>query len=625
MKSWWSLGFVMLALPAVAGENFLWNGNFARLCGWNNRPVAQPSTPYEGWVWSGTGKAPSATPGRIELTAPGSLLSATASATPAKEYELVFDVKTTGAKGFVNLGLTGRTMIEPEKPAPADAPCSSTEFIDGARKPTPAKYKQFGTTPQRLTLPEDTDGKFVTLATRAAFKTSETSPAEANVRFSLDLQAGSCVVANVRVELAPADPVFRPAIDEWLTVSVEGFAAEQLPSFAGPGKRVLRVTNTSGAPLSGLLTLTIGTWRSPGQGTAWKDTAKIEGLAPGASAAFTFEPGGFPPDAYVAAATLEIDGKKVVPVPTAPLPLEKKVLTSGYNRLCFAVFPAVKPADIFGVGNGMIGRFFTLDDVDRARELGLVSVQAGGMIGAAFGAPTLTSETIDEYAPSPSAPYKTNPALSNSLNPLNPKLLDIFNPEVRSEIVRRGNAFGKARSELPGVYALRVNNEKAYFNRNTHCPSAAADADFRGWCKARHGTLENLNRRWGTRYQSWDEVEQVISARMIDMAKASYEQKTGAAAVDWKASSSFLRGEGYERQLRKNWGAHHGLDALDHRLDAVAVLDLHRGRPQERQGHDLRELLLLAQFLARRDHAALPFRAVGPVGRPVLRRFRRRR
>ncbi len=95
-------------------------------------------------------------------------------------------------------------------------------------------------------------------------------------------------------------------------------------------------------------------------------------------------------------------------------------------------------------------------------------------MAAAFGAPSLTSETIDQYDLPPWSPIDERPELAEFLNPLNPRMLDIFTPEVRQEVVRRGEIHGRRNRDFAGVYALRVNNEKAYFNRNSHCPSAAA-------------------------------------------------------------------------------------------------------------------------------------------------------
>ena len=556
MKQWISLGLVAFTLNLMAGENFVRNGNFTRMYGWNNRKKGRPTTPYEGWRWTGRKSTPEATPGKIELKAPGTLMCLSPfPALPAREYVLTFEVKTKDVKGSAYLGVNGQTLLEKAKPAPDDAPWSYGEFISGTRKGTPAKYKKAPARSPRLVLPENTDDKFVTLSTKAVFKPKVLLPSEVFVKCWFDVKAGTCELRNVRIEAEKAAPGFRPARDEWLTVSVDGMPENKLPSFVGPGKKTFKVANTSKAPLTGTLTFAVDTWRTPGQGKALKKTRELNDLKSGDSIEFTFAPGELPNDAYVATVTLDNNGERIVDVSTEPLLLEQKVLTKGYNILCFTVYPNVKPAKIFGVGNGMIGRFFTLDDIDKARDLDLVSVQSGGMRGAAFGAPGLTSETIDMCKPLFSkAIMGINPDLEQFCNPLRPKLLDIFTPAARAEIARRGEVYGKYRSESPGIYALRINNEKAYFNRNTHCPSMAADKNFREWCKKRHGSLENLNRRWGTNYKSWDEVEQVISAKMIDLAKASYKKKTGAAATDWKASSTFLRGEGYEKQLRKNWG-----------------------------------------------------------------------
>lgn len=555
MKQWVTLGLVALTLNLMAGENFVRNGNFMRLGNWNDRKVDGHSTPYADWRWSGKGKAPAETLGKIELTAPGTLLCGSpAPATPAREYVLTFEVKTKGAKGNAYLEIEGRTLTEKEKPAPEDTPWSYGDFIAGARKGTPAKYAKTNATSPRLKLPENTNGKFVTLSTHTAFKINEPLPAKVFVKCWLDLISGSCTLRDVRIEADKASPDFHPARDEWLTVSVNDVPIEKLASFAYSRERTFKVTNTSEAPLSGTLTFALDTWRTPGQGKALKNTKELDGLKAGESVEFVLNPVKLPPDAYVATATLINNGEKIVKVSDEPLPLGQKVLTKGYNILCFAVYPDVKPAKIFGIGNSMLCSRLP-DDVELARELGVVSVWYKGFVGAAFGATSLDSETIDQYPPIfHKELFGVDPKLAQCLNPLRRSSLDIFTPKARAEIARRGEIYGKERREFPGIYALRINNEKAYFNRNAHCPSEAADANFREWCKKRHGSLENLNRHWGTNYKSWDEVDQVISAKMIDLAKKSYKEKIGAAAIDWKASSTFLNGEGYEKQLRKNWG-----------------------------------------------------------------------
>ena len=165
MKQWLSFGAAALTLTALtltaeAGGNFVRNGGFDRPWGWNNRPIVRPSTPFEGWHWSGSDKAPVATSGRIELNAPGTLRNTHSSAVPAREYVLVFDVKTTGAKGGAFLELLGRTLLEAAKPVPADAPWTFSEFLDSARNPIPAKYRQVVVTSPRVALPADTGGKY---------------------------------------------------------------------------------------------------------------------------------------------------------------------------------------------------------------------------------------------------------------------------------------------------------------------------------------------------------------------------------------------------------------------------------------------------------------------------------
>jgi hypothetical protein len=66
--------------------------------------------------------------------------------------------------------------------------------------------------------------------------------------------------------------------------------------------------------------------------------------------------------------------------------------------------------------------------------------------------------------------------------------------------------------------------------------------------RERHGDLKTLNGRWGTAYQSWDQVEQPASARYVEELKKR-PRPQGAAAVDWTASLGTLTPEIQERML----------------------------------------------------------------------------
>lgn len=114
----------------------------------------------------------------------------------------------------------------------------------------------------------------------------------------------------------------------------------------------------------------------------------------------------------------------------------------------------------------------------------------------------------------------------------------------------KGNAaeVGKANAENPLIVSYQMDNESMFPFFHGLCPTAAADAHFRQWCQKRHGDLGTLNRRWGTAYKSWNEVEQPASARYVEEIKTR-PRPQGAAAVDWSASLGTLTPEIHKRML----------------------------------------------------------------------------
>ena len=92
------------------------------------------------------------------------------------------------------------------------------------------------------------------------------------------------------------------------------------------------------------------------------------------------------------------------------------------------------------------------------------------------------------------------------------------------------------------------------------CPTEAADADFRAWVRTRYGTLAAVSAAWGRPVNSWEEIEQVISARMVreQLVKVEKEQEK---RLDWLgAAGQAERGAGRLAQGRP--GPRHGLATL---------------------------------------------------------------
>ncbi|NGO71392.1 beta-galactosidase [Streptomyces sp. SB3404] len=83
-------------------------------------------------------------------------------------------------------------------------------------------------------------------------------------------------------------------------------------------------------------------------------------------------------------------------------------------------------------------------------------------------------------------------------------------PAYREAAVRLARRIAERYAGHPALALWHIHNE--YGDHVTECFCAASAADFRRWLRERHGTVEELNRAWGTafwaqRYGSFDEIE----------------------------------------------------------------------------------------------------------------------
>lgn len=84
--------------------------------------------------------------------------------------------------------------------------------------------------------------------------------------------------------------------------------------------------------------------------------------------------------------------------------------------------------------------------------------------------------------------------------------------EYSTRIARR---LGERYGQHPAVVMWHVGNELGGGNRLCYC--GVSSAAFRDWCRARYGTIEALNRAWGTafwglRYRSFDDVSAPLAS-----------------------------------------------------------------------------------------------------------------
>jgi len=85
-------------------------------------------------------------------------------------------------------------------------------------------------------------------------------------------------------------------------------------------------------------------------------------------------------------------------------------------------------------------------------------------------------------------------------------------PGYRARCRRIAAAMAERYGNHAAVIGWQIDNE---FGDRCYCPSCAAA--FRRWLEVRHGTLEELNRRWGTAfwghcYRSWEDIPVPLSS-----------------------------------------------------------------------------------------------------------------
>ena len=413
-----------------------------------------------------------------------SVVSSLGQFVPVGTYTLSAHVKTSGAKGALSLDLvTGMRQAK------------SGQAQERALVALPVNAKDW---------------------TRVSMTLKSLDVLQPFVR--IHLASGSVEMDDVKLELGSAATAFNVRPAEFLRLSFKGVSEAEMPKWisSDAAPRMVRVHNDSREPIKGKVSLQFGPWNVPDLHTiATFDAADI---LPGESKTFEFSTRNLRADGYVAFLRLQ-DGDVVVMDGLWNFDPHAFVYYSMSNMLHsnsvarFVVVPRVEPRKIFGIGNttqvkiGAQNPASYLDLHRQMRQVGMACVRGGVdddetfMLAVAGGIPVYAQTTFDTVPP----------ALNEFNNPCNPSRIDVYSKEGQKHLQKTGEECGRFLAANPLVAGIQLANEQYWVNGGTPCPTKAADEHFRAWCKKRYGSIEKVNKLWGTDYKVWADVDQVIS------------------------------------------------------------------------------------------------------------------
>ncbi len=376
-------------------------------------------------------------------------------------------------------------------------------------------------------------------------------------------EAGRIVVDNVQLESGGSPTAFDVRVEERLRVCFKGVAEERLPIWRekdGDSRKLL-IRNDSQVAITGSLEVWIGSCSNPkSEKVASVEEVEID---PGDVETVRLRLDHLAPGAYALAIVLHRDGNVALDSSRfvdAAAPIggtNSNSMLKARAALRFAIAPAIAPAKIFGVGNGMLG--YGWKDMSGSWfggwPLALFETACGegfvcgrGQCGrddeaflfAAAGVPLHRMENVNAVGGAPEGALFQPPGVKGGI--------DFWNPDGMAFLKEKAAAISKANAENPLIVSYQMANESPFPFKDGLCATAAADAHFRTWCEKRHGDLGTLNRRWGTTYADWSEVEQPASVRYAEELK-NRPKKEGAAAIDWLASLGNLTPEVHARMM----------------------------------------------------------------------------
>ncbi|MFG0249109.1 MAG: beta-galactosidase, partial [Phycisphaeraceae bacterium JB051] len=328
---------------------------------------------------------------------------------------------------------------------------------------------------------------------------------------------------------------------EWIALQIVGQSNDSVPIWSDgeTTKRQLILSSLTPEHLRGHVKISLGTWDN--LATQPLGRVALSELHSQKKVSIDFETSQLKPNAYVITTDVHLDDGRVIKGAGQFLPRLKiggsasstQVLSQMVMR--FAIAPSYKPAELFGVGNGMLDQHgdhfsgYRFSDYKWAGQLdyicdrGRYTTQKGFLI-AAGGMPTHRMEwrRLD-----------IDPTRNREIqNPAKGGRLDIWHPEGRKVFLDQAESIGKENGENPQIASYQMANEQPFYGKDGLCPTLYADAAFRNWCQQLHGDLKTLNQRWGTDYTTWQQVEQPLSSKLLELVQ-SQDKLNGADAMAW--------------------------------------------------------------------------------------------
>jgi hypothetical protein len=374
-----------------------------------------------------------------------------------------------------------------------------------------------------------------------------TPPQQMAVRIQVD--KGSVFVDDVQVEAGEKATEFNVRPAEQVQVHVESPRA--LPVFVA-GKTptaTLTIRNAGARPLTGDLQVGIARWDKEDRRVVRRE--RLANWQPGATMTVPVPLSGLRPDAYIAFARVESGGQVLLD----GLAEFDGAIPAGGTISCammrapsvarFAITDARPNRELFGSGNMMVNTGgswwggYPVADYIEARALGFRYSREGINDDATY---RLAAGGMRSLGDGPRPWTAPDDLAAADQNPVHKGYADLSSEAAWGKIEPMWRKLAADLKGNPVFPLMHITGEEMVLYQGALCPTVAADLDFRNWVKARYGTLEAVSQAWGRPVKAWDDIEQIISERMV-REKVVAVEKDQEKRVDWRGAADKLNAE----------------------------------------------------------------------------------